>query len=130
MRKMGIMFPIIPILPITPMRRACRPHRLLCGLALNKCPRPVLFEGDAQFFLRVHDNWAVPGDGFANGLSGKEQEAHRVIRGGDLQLLPRAELEQVPRVEQAGVVEFEVIYADGFIAERRRVVDRSNLCLR
>jgi hypothetical protein len=49
----------------------------------EKRPVTVLVEGDPQFLLRVHHDRAVPGDRFADGLAGDEQEADLPVPRGD-----------------------------------------------
>jgi len=47
----------------------------------------VLLKGDPQFFLGVHDDGSVPGDGFADGLARDEEDAHGLGFGGDSELV-------------------------------------------
>jgi len=46
---------------------------------LDERPVLVLFEGDPQLLLGVHDDGTIPSDGLADGLAGNEQEANLIL---------------------------------------------------
>ena len=53
----------------------------------------ILLEGQAQFLLGVHDDGAVPGDRFVEGLARDEQEADRPVPRRDCHLVAVAFVE-------------------------------------
>lgn len=77
----------------------------------------VLLEGDPQLLLGVHHDGAVPGHGFAQGLSRDEQEAHRVFFGGNRDPIAVAEEDQGAVGEQGIALQVEVVGPLGLVGE-------------
>ena len=55
---------------------------------LDKCTFPVFFKSCFQFFLRVHDNWPIPGYRFSNGFSRYQKEPYASISCSHLDRIP------------------------------------------
>jgi len=69
-----------------------RPYQLLPSRSLH-FPVPderaiaILFKSNPEFILCVHNDWAIPGYWFTDGLAGYQQEPYRVSFSRDHDLI-------------------------------------------